>query len=344
MAAYLPVQNWRDEESPRRPERRESRRLISERSPQRPDRNPHPPEAHPAREPAPVPNRSNPARHFERRPSPDRSHRSRSENRPAPRARGARPGHWQYSCGLCQQDHALSSCQRFKDQTPYQRYETTERRGYCRNCLARSHLAPDCPCITGCRRCDYRHHTMLHGAPQLEDTLQPAQINEPPFSWDLVFVPTVMLRVTTEDIDTHYTIRALLSKSAVMSRIGYSTFQRMGLRSFLYQDRRFTTFKIMSRRSNSTWALKVNALVTDELPRRIYSDPILDDPTSYFTEQALADPDPRSNVPIDLELGADTYSAIRKDGCTAAGVGDVQAYNTNMGYVFAGPIRNMPSM
>uniref|UniRef100_A0A1I8MCC1 Uncharacterized protein n=1 Tax=Musca domestica TaxID=7370 RepID=A0A1I8MCC1_MUSDO len=183
MAAYLPVQNWRDEESPRRPERRESHRLIVERSPQRP-------EANPAREVAPVPNRNNPARHFERR-----NPRSRSENRPAPRARESRPG----------------------------------------------------------------------------------------------------------------------------------------LRSFLYQDRRFTTFKIMSRRSNSTWLMKVNDIVTDELPRRIYSDPILNDPTSYFTEEALSDPDPRSNIPIDLELGGDTYSAIRREGCNAAGLGDVQEYNTNLG-------------
>ncbi|XP_058979017.1 uncharacterized protein LOC131802647 [Musca domestica] len=70
--------------------------------------------------------------------------------------------------------------------------------------------------------------------------------------------------------------------------------------------------------------------------------PILKDPTRCFTSYALADPDPRGNSPIDVELGADTYSAIRKDGCTAAGIGDVLTYNTQLGYVFAGPIKNMP--
>ncbi|XP_073845545.1 uncharacterized protein isoform X1 [Musca autumnalis] len=325
MAAYLP-NDWQVEASPSRPERRESRRLVNERSPeQRPSRHQ---------------STNRPARAAERRPSPERRQRSRSDNRNLPRVR---PSHWQYACGLCQQDHALSGCQRFREKTPYQRYETVERRGYCRNCLARSHLAPDCPCITGCKRCDYRHHTLLHGAPQLNDSLQPAvAVVEPVFTWDLVFLPTAMIRLKTDEMDTYYNMRALVSQSAVMTRIAYSTFQRVGLRSFTYQGRRFTTFKIMARRTNSTWALKVNALVTDELPRRLYSDPLIENPTSYFTDEAIADPDPRSNIPIDLELGADTYSAIIKEGSTAAGVGDVKAFNTNLGYVFAGPIRNMP--
>ncbi|XP_073812012.1 uncharacterized protein [Musca autumnalis] len=115
-----------------------------------------------------------------------------------------------------------------------------------------------------------------------------------------------------------------------MSKIAYSTFQRLGLRSVIYQNRRFATFKIMARRTNNFWALKVNALITDELPRRPNSDPILEDPTSYFTPQALADPDPRSNIPIDLELGADVFSAIHLEGCTPAGIGDVKAFNTKL--------------
>ncbi|XP_075161823.1 uncharacterized protein LOC142234548 [Haematobia irritans] len=286
-----------------------------------------------------------------RRPrADDRRNHQHARNRSSGRAevhpgRVERPANWQYSCGLCQEDHPLSSCQRFRDKTPYQRYETVERRGYCRNCLARSHLAPDCQSLITCRRCSHRHHTLLHGASQLEDSLASAilsvPVNSTRYLWDHVFIPTAMIRVALEEVDSWATVRALICQASSMSRIAYSTFRRLGLRSFLYQGQRFTKFKIMSRRTNSTWALKVNALITDELPRRPYSDPLLEDPTRDFSDQSLADPDPRSNVPIDIELGADTYSAIYREGSTFTGLGDVNAYKTVLGYIISGPIRNL---
>ncbi|XP_075153236.1 uncharacterized protein LOC142226880 [Haematobia irritans] len=268
--------------------------------------------------------------------------------------RRGRPTFWQYSCGICQEDHALSSCPRFREKTPSQRYETVERRGYCRNCLARSHLTPDCPSITGCRQCDQRHHTLLHGAPQHEDPLRPAHLfgglPEAPaqraesssFRWDLVFVPTAIVRVSEDEVDRYTTIRALICQSSTMSKIAYSTFRRIGLRSFTYQGQRFTSFKLMPRKTNSTWALRVNALITDTLPTRPYSDPMIDDPTRDLPQDTLADMDPRSNSPIDLELGADVFPALRRDGHVHTGLGDVYAYQTTLGYIILGPIRNMP--
>ncbi|XP_059223627.1 uncharacterized protein LOC131997163 [Stomoxys calcitrans] len=282
------------------------------------------------------------ARHNERRDGNRQERGHPGADRDLQRGRG-RPSIWQYSCGLCQDDHALNSCQRFRDKTPYQRYETVERRGYCRNCLARSHLAPDCTSLTGCRRCHDRHHTLLHGAPQLEEA--PLNIDvpvtPPRFLWDIVFVPTAIIRITGEDVDSWASVRVLVSQSSIMSRIAYATFRRLGLRTFLYQGKRFASFKIMSRQPTSTWALKVNALITDELPRQPYSDPLLHDPTRDLTDSSLADPDPRSNVPIDLELGADTYSAIHREGRIFTGLGDVNAYRTVLGYIISGPIRNL---
>ncbi|XP_058984287.1 uncharacterized protein LOC131805061 [Musca domestica] len=334
MAAYLPNQEWEDDEEVRPPNRRQQQNRPQQQqvSPNRRQQQNRPQQQQVS------PNRriSESQQHQRRR----QQSRSRSGQR---ESRRERPSFWQYSCGLCQDDHAINTCPRFREQTPYQRYETVERRGYCRNCLARSHLAPDCTCLTGCRRCDHRHHTLLHGAPQLDNTLQPAPIVIPPFSWDLVFVPTALVRVASEGVDTWKTVRALICQSASMSKIAYSAFQRLGLRSFIYRNRRFAAFKIMARNPNNTWALKVNALISDDLPRKPYSHPLLEDLTSYFTQQALADPDPRSNIPIDLELGADTYSVIRQDGCTPAGIGDVQAFQTKLGYVFSGPIKNMPT-
>lgn len=304
MAAHLPREDWKNERRPRSTDR-----------------------------PAPSNERRN---RTTERPSHQPDQRSRSNHH-----RERRPAEWQYSCGLCQEDHALNTCQRFRELTPYQRYEAVERRGYCRNCLARSHLAPDCPCLVGCRRCDRRHHTQLHGAPQLEDSLQRATRTMPLINWALVFIPTAMVRIAADGADRWATMRALLSQSSTMSRIATATFKRLGLRSFLHEGTRFTNIKIMSRHTRSTWALKVNAMITDELPRRPYTDPIIEDPTGDFTHSTLADVDPRCNTPIDIELGADVYPAISQDGAVFSGIGDVYAYQTTLGYVFAGATRNL---
>ncbi|XP_073819957.1 uncharacterized protein isoform X2 [Musca autumnalis] len=271
--------------------------------------------------------------------------RNRSQQRPNQRRndRRERPSYWQHACGLCQEDHPLSTCRRFLEMSPYQRYETVERRNYCRNCLARSHLAPDCSSLIGCHRCDNRHHTLLHGAAQLEDSLQQAPLTIPPFTWDLVLIPTAMVRIVADSIETWATVRALISQSAVMTKISYSSFRRLGLRSFRYKERRFTTFNIMARNPNNQWALKVNALISDELPYRPYSDPIIEDPTTDFAKTTLADIDPRSNTPIELELGADTFNAIKREGQRFAGIGDVYGHESKLGILFSGPIKNLPN-
>lgn len=282
-------------------------------------------------------------------PRPEYRRARSEERRPRPanhaprRANQHRPNSWQYSCGLCQEDHSLRSCRRFRDMTPYQRYETVERREYCRNCLARSHLAPDCSSMAGCRKCDSRHHTDLHGAPQLAETIRRPMQEDPPRPTirSSVFIPTALVRVSDDRFETFKIMRALITQSSVVSRIASSTFKRMGLRSFQHEGQRFTSFKLMSRKMTSTWAVRVNALITDSLPRRPYTDPLIEDPTRDFSGDALADVDPRGNTPFDVELGADIYSSIYLDGAVPTAVGEVTAYRTQLGYVFSGPAKNL---
>lgn len=267
--------------------------------------------------------------------------RDRSANRQdRTRERRSRPADWQYSCGLCREDHALKTCRQYRDLAPRARYETVERRGYCRNCLARSHLAPDCPTIEGCRKCDKRHHTSLHNAAQLTTSVLQRVTREASFRDAVVFVPTAMVRVAEDTFETWSSMRALINQSSTVSRIASTTFRRLNLTSFRQHDRRFAIFKIKSRHTRSVWVLKVNALITDELPKRPFSDPIIEDPTENLSPATCADIDPRSNTPVDLELGADVYHAIYQEGFLNTGPGRVHAFKTTLGYVFSGPVRN----
>ncbi|XP_059223278.1 uncharacterized protein LOC131997037 [Stomoxys calcitrans] len=252
-----------------------------------------------------------------------------------------------------------------RQMTPYQRYETVERRSYCRNCLARSHLAPDCPVVTACRTCDYRHHTMLHGAPQLRKTYgsyspPPMEIANPrqlaiepanqmpivqgpppveiPYSRATVFVPTAMVELAPEEQDDWAGVRVLLCQASTITRIAAATVTRLGIPTRERRGHRLATIRLRSRHASRRTMYTIRAVVTRDLPRRPYSDPIIPDPTSSLRSLSLADADPRGNEPIDVEVGADAYAHLRRSGVVQPGLGAVFAQETDWGYVFVGPV------
>ncbi|XP_075144525.1 uncharacterized protein LOC142240317 isoform X2 [Haematobia irritans] len=276
----------------------------------------------PQRDPSP-PGPSRPARH------------NRHSNDPR-----YRPSHWQFACGLCQDDHPLRNCHRFRQQTPYQRYETVERRSYCRNCLARSHLAPDCPVLTACRECNLRHHTMLHGAPQLRETFgryTPPPV-ELPYHRSSVFIPTAQVYMAGENSEDWASVRVLLCQAATSTRVAASTITRLGIPTTERNGHRFASIRLRCRTYGSRLVYRLKALVTRDLPRRPYSDPIIEDPTVAMEARPLADIDPRGNESIDVEIGAGPYAYLRRDGVVETGLGRVFAQLTDWGYVFVGPV------
>ncbi|XP_075151317.1 uncharacterized protein LOC142240649 [Haematobia irritans] len=295
----------------------------------------------PQPDPSPVRD-SRPTLRIQRRANPLRPSRSASRRRHP---------NWQFSCGLCQEDHALRLCQRFLQYTPFQRYEAVERRGYCRNCLARSHLAPDCPVVTGCRECRIRHHTLLHGAPQLEPVLGVPSPQIPliqgnaeemmpevelPYHRSNVFLPTAVVKVADTDCERWREVRVLLCQSAPISRIAYSVVTRFGFPIIRKGEHRLVRIALQSRHPSQQTIFKVDAVVTRDLPRRVYSEAILEDPSVGFPHP-MADRDIRSNDPIDLEIGGDVFAYLRRRDISLTDLGEVYAQKTLLGYIFAGP-------
>ncbi|XP_059223279.1 uncharacterized protein LOC131997038 [Stomoxys calcitrans] len=67
-----------------------------------------------------------------------------------------------YKCMLCKKRHALRYCPIFIQMTVEDRRVVVRQHNYCRNCLAKSHTIDDCQSADTCRKCGFRHHTMLH--------------------------------------------------------------------------------------------------------------------------------------------------------------------------------------
>uniref|UniRef100_A0A8D9B682 Peptidase A2 domain-containing protein n=1 Tax=Cacopsylla melanoneura TaxID=428564 RepID=A0A8D9B682_9HEMI len=66
-------------------------------------------------------------------------------------------------CPVCKQDsHALYKCSVFMGLDPSQRVEVVKANRMCFNCLSNTHQAVACPVKTGCKKCGYKHNTMLH--------------------------------------------------------------------------------------------------------------------------------------------------------------------------------------
>lgn len=260
----------------------------------------------------------------------------------------SRPTEWQWSCGLCKQDHALKTCRKFLNASADERYDVAIMQGYCINCLARSHRVENCRNEYGCRVCTKRHNTLVHDAPQLrtqkdkthkktkDQQTQTTQANQ--FSWPNVFSPTVTVQVARDEKskETHH-IRAMLNQSATVTTIARSIVKRLGLRQTKRNGHELAIVNIRGRNKKILFSRSVTALITDRLPRRPYTDPIKPDPTEDFTEDTLADIDPRANTPLEMELGGDIYPYLRRDGAIELDIGRVVAHKTALGYVFVGP-------
>lgn len=268
-----------------------------------------------------------------------------------------RPKHWQFSCGVCLQDHPIRTCKKFLSYHPSERYELIVVKKYCTNCFARSHKREACTSASGCHICHKRHNTLLHGAsqlPELSNVTEPTtpkrsstadpKPNDPDtpfFNWNLVFIPTASVRIHQESLDTWISTRAIITRSSTVSRISKSFVAKYKIKTMLKHAHTFAVFTIKSYNDKNKWSTKVTALVTNELPRKPYSGPITADPTEDFPASSLADIDPQANTAADIEIGSDVYSIVRRDGAIETEVGQVVAEKSALGYLFSGPVQQL---
>ncbi|XP_058840343.1 uncharacterized protein LOC131695821 [Topomyia yanbarensis] len=65
-------------------------------------------------------------------------------------------------CPVCNQAHSLSRCEKFIQFSMAERQRAVNSRRLCHNCLKGNHFVRNCPCDLNCRKCNQRHHTLLH--------------------------------------------------------------------------------------------------------------------------------------------------------------------------------------
>ncbi|XP_058456550.1 uncharacterized protein LOC131433948 [Malaya genurostris] len=65
-------------------------------------------------------------------------------------------------CIACSQSHSLVKCQKFIRLSTNERQQFVISKRLCHNCLKIGHFVRNCPSKFSCRKCNSRHHTLLH--------------------------------------------------------------------------------------------------------------------------------------------------------------------------------------
>lgn len=68
-------------------------------------------------------------------------------------------------CHVCEEAHNIQSCEKFKAMNPSERSNLIKKFGLCFNCFRSNHRVNECK-ASSCKKCDRRHHTMLHQVKQ----------------------------------------------------------------------------------------------------------------------------------------------------------------------------------
>ncbi|XP_065089129.1 uncharacterized protein LOC135710468 [Ochlerotatus camptorhynchus] len=65
-------------------------------------------------------------------------------------------------CIACSQSHSVTKCVKFNRLSPIERQQLVGSKRLCHNCLRGDHFVRNCPSSFNCRKCNRRHHTLLH--------------------------------------------------------------------------------------------------------------------------------------------------------------------------------------
>lgn len=76
------------------------------------------------------------------------------------------------SCDICNGEHLNFQCTVFKKLPAMQRLEKVRAANLCFNCLRKGHRSSSCQSSNTCRKCQKRHHTLLHEDPADKDKVK----------------------------------------------------------------------------------------------------------------------------------------------------------------------------
>ena len=262
------------------------------------------------------------------------------------------------TCLVCNREgHPLHSCAKFQGMSRDERWEVIKKNGLCLNCLRGGHMANKCRVPQTCKKCNRRHHTLLH----IEDSKPPEATNAqpvsnvthvpPPRSNKQVLLMTCRARITSQN-GVYSQARVFLDPGAACSFITERMAQQLrlprrksnttiaGIGGISAARTRGAVSFILSHARGDGKQVQIDGAFV--LPKITTDMPISPVPSisewSHLSGLELADPDFGTPARIDVLLGADYYGEVLTHGRRWGARGTPYAQKTCFGWVLAGPL------
>lgn len=252
-------------------------------------------------------------------------------------------------CPVCKESHFVYSCPQFLKLTVFNRHKETLRLGICFNCLRKGHLTSNCN-SGPCKSCQGRHHTLLHynnnESPSNNSNLSSyLGVNR----WNTeILLSTALVLVECHD-QTYLQTKVLLDSGSQASFITDRLFRKLQIirkkasipvsglgQHFAGTSRGYANINIRST-TDTNVLVNFNALILENITKRIPSNPVDTSKLSLPSKLQLADPKFHEPSDIDILIGADIYGSIFLDGIKQSQNG-ITARRTIFGWVLSGPI------
>lgn len=277
------------------------------------------------------------------------------------------------TCTMCKEEHALCHCKEFIKLQPMERTEFVRKNSLCYNCLAPGHSAWKCRIPVFCRRCNGRHHSLLHkekGNKQSDNSQTPQLHIEGKESnkGDVAIASHFVTKKSTALLATALVyvkgnnglmtvLRALIDQGSHESFISESAVQRLKIKRKATKGTITTVggkqtdinqsveFDLLSR-CEDDFKVTLNAYVipknlTSNLPPRHFTHKTADWP--HLQGLTLADPSYNQPGRVDLLLGVQVYDIILKSGLVKGPLGSPSAQDTRLGWILYGKVEENTS-
>lgn len=255
-------------------------------------------------------------------------------------------------CVLCSGDHFIAHCKTFAALVPKERYHKAKDLGLCFNCLRSEHTTAKCRSGM-CRKCNRRHHTMLHYDNETSHSETAAATTTLLGMNDNrnVFLATAMAIIESKS-GQHHAVRIVLDGGSQTSFITELCVKRLCIRpeNVSLPISGIDAASIIQTRGRVNLAIRpstgkcdpfhVNAFVLANITNALPNAVMARNNISFINMIPLfADSQFDQPGDVDILLGGDILGDLLREGQ----MHDVQnralyAQNTAFGWVIAGPI------
>ena len=265
------------------------------------------------------------------------------------------------NCAACNKSsHPIFKCRIFLQMKIAARKALITSISACTNCLSSAHQLSSCSHTIRCKKCNAKHHTLLHSSNTNEEVLSSPNPTDQLTAVcahsesSTVLLATALINIPSKTGEIH-TFRALIDQGSQATFMTTEAAQKLKLptrraattisgigTSKAGSVKRVVTIQLRST-SQSNFSVIVNALLFKSLTKFLPSETVKRTNWSHINGLSLADPTFHNPGKIDVLLGADVYTQIILNGLKKGRPGSPIAQNTELGWILSGSCSAMSS-